>query len=104
MNRDCLMWYFMFFSALDILILGWGIGIPIKRLTRRYAVAIKWRYGNTWVDLALICTSLYNETLRGWRMYVIVYVAVLMLYFVMNGLLTSKPKKVNLAEVLKNRE
>ena len=31
-----------------------GIGIPIKRLTRRYAVAIKWRYGNTWVDFALI--------------------------------------------------
>lgn len=98
------MWYFMFFSALDILILEWGIGIPIKRLTRRYAVAIKWRYGNTWVDLALICTPLYNETLRGWRMYVIVYVAVLMLYFVRNGLLTSKLKKVNLAEVLKNRE
>lgn len=39
-----------------------------------------------------------------WRMYVIVYVAVLVLYFVMNGLLTSKTKKVNLAEVLKNRE
>jgi Na+-driven multidrug efflux pump len=39
-----------------------------------------------------------------WRMYVIVYVAVLVLYFVMNGLLTSKIKKVNLAEVLKNRE
>ena len=39
-----------------------------------------------------------------WRMYVIVYVAVLVLYFVMNGLLTSKLKKVNLAEVLKNRE
>lgn len=37
-------------------------------------------------------------------MYVIVYVAVLMLYFVMNGLLTSKLKKVNLEEVLKNRE
>lgn len=39
-----------------------------------------------------------------WRMYVIVYAAVLVLYFVMNGLLTSKLKKVNLAEVLKNRE
>jgi len=49
---------FHVFSALDILILEWGIGIPIKRLTRRYAVAIKWRYGNTWVDLALICTSI----------------------------------------------
>ena len=49
----------------DIRTRVWGIGIPIKRLTRRYAVAIKWRYGNTWVDLALICTPLYNETLRG---------------------------------------
>ena len=36
----------------------WGIGIPIKRLTRRYAVAIKWRYGNTWVDLALCLRTL----------------------------------------------
>ena len=49
----------------DVCTRVWGIGIPIKRLTRRYAVAIKWRYGNTWVDLALICTPLYNETLRG---------------------------------------
>ena len=32
---------------------------PIKRLTRRYAVAIKWRYGNTWVDLALIYKPSY---------------------------------------------
>lgn len=38
-----------------------------------------------------------------WRMYAIEYVAVLVLYFVMNGLLTSKLKKINLAEVLKNR-
>ena len=49
----------------DVCTRVWGIGIPIKRLTRRYAVAIKWRYGNTWVDLALICSPLYNETLRG---------------------------------------
>ena len=49
----------------DVCTRVWGIEIPIKRLTRRYAVAIKWRYGNTWVDLALICTPLYNETLRG---------------------------------------
>ena len=49
----------------DVCTRVWGIGIPIKRLTRRYAVAIKWRYGNTWVDLALICIPLYNETLRG---------------------------------------
>ena len=49
----------------DVCTRVWGIGIPIKRLTQRYAVAIKWRYGNTWVDLALICIPLYNETLRG---------------------------------------
>ena len=39
-----------------------------------------------------------------WQMYAIVYVGVLVLYFVINGLLTSKMNKVNLAEVLKNRE
>lgn len=39
-----------------------------------------------------------------WQMYAIVYIAVLVLYFVINGLLTLKLKKVNLAEVLKNRE
>ena len=49
----------------DVCTRVWGIGIPIKRLTRRYAIAIKWRYGNTWVDLAFICIPLYNETLRG---------------------------------------
>ena len=43
----------------------WGIGIPIKRLTRRYAVAIKWRYGNTWVDLALIYKPSYIY--KRWR-------------------------------------
>lgn len=40
----------------------------------------------------------------SWHMYAIVYAAVLVLYFVINMLLTSKLKKVNLAEVLKNRE
>ena len=49
----------------DVCTRVWGLGIPIKRLTRRYGVAIKWRYGNTRVDLALMCTPLYNETLRG---------------------------------------
>lgn len=39
-----------------------------------------------------------------WQMYAIVYVAVLVLYFVINGLLTLKLKKVKLAEILKNRE
>ena len=39
-----------------------------------------------------------------WQMYAIVYVGVLVLYFVINGLLTKKLNRVNLAEVLKNRE
>ena len=43
----------------------WGIGIPIKRLTQRYAVAIKWRYGNTRVDLALIYKPSYIY--KRWR-------------------------------------
>ena len=49
----------------DIRTRVWGIGIPIKRLTRRYAVAIKWRYGNTWVDLALIYEPSYIY--KRWR-------------------------------------
>ena len=32
---------------------------PSRDLPKRYAVAIKWRYGNTWVDLALVFSSLY---------------------------------------------
>lgn len=39
-----------------------------------------------------------------WYMYVVIYVAVLLIYSVINGLLTAKLNKVNLAEVLKNRE
>lgn len=39
-----------------------------------------------------------------WQMYAIVYIGVLVLYFVINGLLTKKLNRVNLAEVLKNRE
>lgn len=39
-----------------------------------------------------------------WQMYAIVYVGVLVMYFVINRLLTRKLNKVNLAEVLKNRE
>ena len=49
----------------DVCTRVWGIGIPIKRLTRRYAVAIKWRYGNTWVDLALIYKPSYIY--KRWR-------------------------------------
>lgn len=40
----------------------------------------------------------------SWQMYAIVYVGVLVLYFMINGLLTRKLNKVNLAEALKNRE
>ena len=44
----------------------WGIGIPIKRLTQRYAIAIKWRYGNTWVDFALyLRTLLHIQKMEG---------------------------------------
>ena len=39
-----------------------------------------------------------------WYLYAVVYVAVLFIYFVINGLLTAKLQKVNLAGVLKNRE
>jgi hypothetical protein len=49
----------------DVCTRVWGIGIPNKRLTRRYAVAIKWRYGNTWVDLALIYEPSYIY--KRWR-------------------------------------
>ena len=49
----------------DVCTRVWGIGIPIKRFTRRYAVAIKWRYGNTWVDLALIYEPSYIY--KRWR-------------------------------------
>lgn len=40
----------------------------------------------------------------AWYMYVVIYVAVLVIYSVINGLLTARLNKVNLAEVLKNRE
>ena len=51
----------------DVCTRVWGIGIPIKRLTRRYAVATKWRYGNTWVDLALIYEPSYIY--KRWRSF-----------------------------------
>ena len=53
------------YHIFDVCTRVWGIGIPIKRLTRRYAVAIKWRYGNTWVDLALIYEPSYIY--KRWR-------------------------------------
>ena len=36
-----------------------------ETLPKRYAVAIKWRYGNTWVDLALVFSSLYIS--KRWK-------------------------------------
>jgi len=39
-----------------------------------------------------------------WQMYAIIYAAVLLLYFIINEILVGRLKKVNLAEVLKNRE
>lgn len=44
------------------------------------------------------------NTTFSWQMYGLIYVAVLMIYLIINRLLTAKLKKVNLAEVLKNRE
>lgn len=40
----------------------------------------------------------------SWQLYAMVYAGILMTYFVINELLVGRLKKVNLAEVLKNRE
>ena len=40
----------------------------------------------------------------SWQMYAAVYAGVILVYLVINSLLVSRLKKVNLAEVLKNRE
>lgn len=40
----------------------------------------------------------------SWKMYVTIYIGIILVYLVVNQLLLSKLKKVNLAEVLKNRE
>ena len=44
------------------------------------------------------------DTTFTWQLYVLIYVAILVLYFIINELLVGRLKKVNLAEVLKNRE
>ena len=44
------------------------------------------------------------ELAFSWQLYAIVYAGVLVTYFVINALLVGRLKKVNLAEVLKNRE
>ena len=40
----------------------------------------------------------------SWQLYAVVYVGILVLYVIINQLLVGRLKKVNLAEVLKNRE
>lgn len=40
----------------------------------------------------------------SWQLYAVIYVGVILLYFVINQMLVSRLKKVNLVEVLKNRE
>ncbi len=40
----------------------------------------------------------------SWQMYAVIYMAVLVLYLIINEILVGRLKKVNLAEVLKNRE
>lgn len=40
----------------------------------------------------------------SWQLYAVVYMGVLVLYIIINQLLVGRLKKVNLAEVLKNRE
>lgn len=40
----------------------------------------------------------------SWQMYAMIYVAILVVYLIINELLVGRLKKVNLAEVLKNRE
>jgi len=40
----------------------------------------------------------------SWQMYAMIYVTILVAYLVINELLVGRLKKVNLAEVLKNRE
>ena len=40
----------------------------------------------------------------SWKLYVAVYIGILLTYFIINELLVGRLKRVNLAEVLKNRE
>lgn len=39
-----------------------------------------------------------------WYMYAMIYIAIMLIYFAVNALLTAKLKKITPAEVLKNRE
>lgn len=40
----------------------------------------------------------------SWQLYAGIYICILLLYFIINRILVGKLKRVNLAEVLKNRE
>lgn len=44
------------------------------------------------------------ETAFSWQLYALIYAGVIVTYFLINALLVGRLKKVNLAEVLKNRE
>lgn len=54
---------------------------------------------------AMVCNVACSMNLTfSWQMYTLIYVGILITYFVINELLVGRLKKVNLAEVLKNRE
>ena len=54
---------------------------------------------------AMVCNVACSMNLTfSWQMYVLIYAGILITYFVTNELLVGRLKKVNLAEVLKNRE
>ena len=54
---------------------------------------------------AMVCNVACSMDLTfSWQMYVLIYAGILITYFVTNELLVGRLKKVNLAEVLKNRE
>lgn len=54
---------------------------------------------------AMVCNVACSMNLTfSWQMYVLIYMGILITYFVINELLVGRLKKVNLAEVLKNRE
>lgn len=80
--------------------------------------------GNFWVVVvgALVCVPLAKLVMDGiypyfisnvaigldvafnWQMYAGIYAAIILLYWIINCLLVRRIMKVNLAEVLKNRE
>lgn len=54
---------------------------------------------------AMVCNVACSMNLIfSWQMYALIYMGILVTYFVINELLVGRLKKVNLAEILKNRE